>query len=55
MTVKVNPDTVKLERGFTRDVRTIRALGNGDLEILIYNHQDFEKAKQLLRKSYSVC
>lgn len=55
MTVKVNPDTVKLEPGFTRDVRTIGALGNGDLEILIYNHKDLEKAKPLLAESYAAC
>jgi len=55
MTVKVNPDTVKLEPGFTRDVRTKRGIGSGDLEIIIYNHQDLEKAKPLLAESYAVC
>lgn len=55
MTVKVNPDTVKLEPGFTRDVRTIRGVGSGDLEIIISNHQDLEKAKPLLLESYAVC
>ena len=55
MSVKVNPDTVKLEPGFTRDVRAIRAIGWGDLEIIICNHQDLEKAKPLLAESYAAC
>lgn len=55
MSVKVNPDTVKLESGFTRDVRAIRAIGWGDLEIIIYNHRDLEKAKPILMESYTLC
>lgn len=51
--VKVNPDTVALEPGFTRDVRGIGHFGTGDLEITIQSAADAEKAKSFLDKSYS--
>ncbi|QFY89802.1 DUF91 domain-containing protein [Magnetovirga frankeli] len=50
--VKVDPDTVTLEKGFTRDVRQIGHFGTGDLEIRIHNREELEKAKQLFLKSY---
>jgi len=50
--VKVNPDFVTIEPGFTRDVRGIGHFGTGDLEITIQSRDDFEKAKALLGKSY---
>jgi len=50
--VKVNPDSVTLERGFTRDVRNIGHYGTGDLEITISNDEDLDRAKELLVKSY---
>ena len=50
--VKVNPDEVELDDGFTRDVREIGHFGTGDLEIKIKNMADFERAKPLLEKSY---
>ena len=51
---KVDPDSIKLEEGFTRDVREIGHWGTGDLEISIYSMDDLEKAKPLLIKSYEV-
>lgn len=51
--VKVDPDTVSLEPGFTRDVRKIGHFGTGDLEITIASDADFEKAKHLLDRSYN--
>ena len=51
--VKVNPDQVSLEDGFTRDVRNIGHYGTGDLEISIRSDADFEKAKALLDLSYN--
>lgn len=51
--VKVSPDAVTLEPGFTRDVRAIGHFGTGDLEITIQSVSDFEKAKTLLDQSYS--
>lgn len=52
--VKVNPDHIKLEHGFTRDVRNIGHYGTGDLEITISNNDDLEKAMPLLENSYEV-
>lgn len=49
---KVNPDTIALEPGFTRDVRSIGHFGTGDLEITIQTVADLEKAKPLLDQSY---
>ncbi len=50
--LKVNPDEIELEPGFSRDVRNIGHYGTGDLEISIYNDEDFEKAKRLINMSY---
>lgn len=50
--VKVNPDSLVIEPGFTRDVRKIGHYGTGDLEITIMNDEQFEKAKLLFLKSY---
>ena len=50
--VKIDPDEITLEDGFTRDVSNIGHFGTGDLEIVISSDQDFEKAKPLLEKSY---
>ena len=50
--VRVNPDTVVLETGFTRDVRNIGHFGTGDLEITIHSMSDFEKAKPLFDIAY---
>ena len=52
MYVKVDPDTVALEPGFTRDMRGIGHYGTGDLEIVLYSYEDFEKAKPYIEKSY---
>jgi len=52
--VKVDPDTVELVEGFTRDVRNIGHWGTGDLEITLRNRDDLEKAMPLLAKSYEV-
>lgn len=50
--VKVDPDAIALEPGFTRDVRTVGHYGTGELEIRIRNDEDFERAKPLLIRSY---
>ncbi len=52
--VKVNPDTIALESGFTRDVRKIGHFGTGELEIRITSDTDLKKAEPLLLKSYEV-
>lgn len=50
--IKLNPDEIQLEEGFTRDVRNIGHFGTGDLEITIRNKEDLEKAEPLILKSY---
>lgn len=50
--VKVDPDTVDLVGGFTRDVRKIGHFGTGDLEITISSHADLERAMPLIERSY---
>ena len=49
---RLDPTSVQLEEGFTRDVTNIGHLGSGNLEITIRNDADFEKAKPLLDRSY---
>lgn len=50
--VKVDPDSVELEAGFTRDVRNVGHFGTGDLEIRLRSLADLERAKPLLIQSY---
>ena len=52
--VKANIDEVELHSGFTKDVRKIGHYGTGNLEITLKSHDDFERAKELLKKSYDV-
>jgi predicted transport protein len=51
--VKVDPDSVELEPGFTRDVRKIGHYGTGDLEIVLSSDADLERAKPLLDRAYN--
>jgi predicted transport protein len=51
--VKLNPETVVIEPGFTRDVRKIGHYGTGDLEIVVSTDDDLEKAKPLLDRAYN--
>ena len=48
----VDPSTVPLEDGFTRDVSNIGHAGTGELEIRIQTAADLEKARPLLLRSY---
>ena len=50
--LKVDPDSVDLSEGFTRDVRGVGHFGTGDLEVTIESHDDFERAKPLILQSY---
>lgn len=52
MFVKVDPSTVQLEPGFTRDVSNLGHFGTGDLEITLSKAEDLEKAKPLIELSY---
>jgi predicted transport protein len=50
--LKVDPDTVELEEGFSRDMRGIGHLGTGDLEVRIASAADLEKAEPLIRRAF---
>jgi len=52
MWLPLDPDTVTLEEGFSRDVRGIGHAGMGDLELRISSLDDLEKAKPLIQKSF---
>jgi len=50
--LKVQPESVALEDGFSRDVRNIGTWGTGDLELTLRTTADLDKAKFLLDRSY---
>ena len=50
--LKIDPDTVEIEKGFTRDVRKIGHFGTGELEVTLRSTQDLERAKPLFASSY---
>lgn len=52
LNLKLCPDLVPPEDGFSRDMRNISHWGTGDLQVWIQNVEDFEKAKPLLSKAY---
>ena len=51
--LKIDPDTVSLEEGFSRDVRQIGHWGTGELELTLRTPADLDKAKALIERSYS--
>ncbi|GAA2996482.1 DUF5655 domain-containing protein [Streptomyces lactacystinicus] len=50
--LRVDPESVTLEEGFTRDVRGIGHLGTGDLEVRIRSAADLERAAPLIQKAF---
>ncbi|MFW9082704.1 DUF5655 domain-containing protein [Pseudomonas sp. P2757] len=50
--LKLNPDSVELVEGFSRDVRNIGHWGTGDLELSLRTQADLELAKVLIERSY---
>ena len=50
--VKVDPASVALDPGFTRDVSNVGHFGTGDLEITLAKAEDLEKAMPLIKRSY---
>ncbi|WP_225204461.1 DUF5655 domain-containing protein [Novosphingobium huizhouense] len=50
--LKIDPDSVELHEGFSRDVRKIGHFGTGDLELTLGSYDDFERAKPLILRSY---
>ncbi|MFF9784150.1 Predicted transport protein [Streptomyces sp. SceaMP-e96] len=50
--LRLNPDTITLEEGFTRDMRGIGHLGTGDLEVRLASAAGLEKAAPLIRRAF---
>jgi len=50
--VRVDPDSVQLEEGFTRDVRQIGHFATSELEITVRSQEDLNRALPLFRQSY---
>lgn len=50
--VKVDPASIDLEEGFTRDVSKVGHFGTGDLEITLSSASDLERAMPLIERSY---
>jgi len=50
--LKVDPTTIRLEPGFSRDVRETGHFGTGDLELTIRTMADLERAKPHIVTSY---
>jgi hypothetical protein len=48
----LDPDTAKLEEGFTRDMRGIEHLGTGDLEVRIASAADLDRAAPLIQRDF---
>lgn len=52
--LRINPDTITLKDGFTRDMRGVGHYGTGDLQISIKAIEDFERAKRYINKAYEL-
>lgn len=52
MTLKLNPNTVALEEGFSRDISQVGHWGTGDLELCLRGPADLQRAHALLERSY---
>jgi len=53
VTLKLDPATVALEEGFSRDVSQVGHWGTGDVELCLRTAADLERAKPLLERSYT--
>jgi predicted transport protein len=52
--INLDPETVDMIDGFTRDVSKIGHHGTGNVEVTISNLHDFERAQPILQKSYEL-
>jgi predicted transport protein len=53
ITLKLDPATVALEAGFSRDVSQVGHWGTGDVELCLFSAADLQKAQALLERSYA--
>ncbi|MGE6416671.1 DUF5655 domain-containing protein [Alteromonas macleodii] len=54
MYLKVDPSDISLEEGFSHDVTNKGHWGTGNLEVVIRNQKDIEKAKPLIKQSFDI-
>jgi predicted transport protein len=50
--LKIDPSSIELVPGFTRDVRDVGHYGTGDLEVSLRSREDLARAQQLITRSY---
>ncbi|MGZ2502777.1 DUF5655 domain-containing protein [Rhizobium leguminosarum] len=50
--LKLDPTTLALESGFTRDVTNVGHFGTGDLQVTLKSMADFEMAQPLMVRAY---
>ncbi len=50
--LKLDPATIQIEHGFTRDVTNIGHYGTGNLEVTIDSEEDLKKAQVLISRAY---
>jgi len=53
LNLSIDPHSVVLEEGFTRNMSNISSFSAGNLQIAIKNIEDFEKAKPLIDRAYN--
>jgi predicted transport protein len=51
--LKLDPNTIEYESGFSRDMTNIGHWGTCDIELQIKNGTDLEKAKKLIERAYN--
>lgn len=52
--LKVDPSSITLEEGFTRDVTVVGHFGTGNLEVTLRSMDDLARAQPLFMKSYDL-
>ena len=52
--LKIDPKSIELEEGFSRDVRTVGHYRTENLELTLGEHADLEKAEGLICQSYEL-
>lgn len=53
MHMAIDPKTVDLQKGFTRDMTNTGHYGTGNLQVTVKSMQDFEKAKSIIDRAYN--
>jgi len=53
ITLKLDPSTIVIEQGFSRDVSQVGHWGTGDVELCLLGPLDLQRAQPLLQRSYA--